>query len=142
MTTHKATVIATYMKQILEDEVSLGLQDVFYGDSDYIPRVPTVAIEVGDKSRELAGAQFQTDVEFDIILMVYHARLADSHEVQLEADRLLEDIEDFINQDKRMGDNVIHGYIRSTEQGLALRNEDEVMRAARMTWTGLSRQRL
>lgn len=140
--THKATEIATYMKGILEGEASLGLEDVYYGDSDYIPRVPTVAIEVGDKTRELAGAQFQTDVTFEVILMVYHARLTDSHEAQLEADQLLEDIEDFINADRRMGDNVIHGYIKSTEQGLAVRNEEEVMRAARMTWTGQSRQRL
>lgn len=140
--THKATVIALHMKSILENEASLALEDVFYGDSDYIPRVPTVAIEVGDKTREIAATGLSADVEFQIILMVYHARLADVHEVQLQADQLVEDIEDFINADKNMGGNVVFGTITSTEQGLAVRNEDEVMRAARMTWTGQSRQRL
>jgi hypothetical protein len=127
--------IAKYVQTLIEtNQTSLNITDVYYGDQDKIPRVPTACVDTGVKRRQLAGAPRRTQVDVDLYVMVYTAAVA-SQEVNREQDDLIaENIETLIHQDATMNGLVIDSLVSDVEYGYALRS-NSLFRTARLTVT-------
>jgi len=135
----KATVVSQRIYDyLIEGRLILGLEEVYDGDEQLIPKTPSVCVIMGNKNRLLSGVPFRTDNTFEIFLMVYHGKIQDSQLNQRECMNLAEAIEDYLHLDKTMGDNVIHGYCTGIEPG-ALRLGNTMMFVSRITWSGLTK---
>jgi hypothetical protein len=139
--TDKPTVVSQYIYDILSDNAAmrtLGLEDVWDGEQNLIPRIPAISIVVGSYSRELTGVPFRTDNVFTIFLMMYHAKIQDIQLNQRECNARAEAVMDFLHTDKTMGGNVIHGYVVAMEPGY-LAVGRSMTYVTRLTWTGLTK---
>lgn len=55
-----------YLQQLIEGaKGGLNISDVYYGDQEKIPRVPTACVDTGSKQRELNGAPRRTMVDME-----------------------------------------------------------------------------
>src|SRR5512139_129945 len=70
-----------------------GLQDVWYGDQDRLPRTPCAAIEPGPKRRQYNGVPRKYQVDLASYILVYSNKVQDSQENEREAVRAAELIE-------------------------------------------------
>lgn len=135
----KPTVVSQYIYDYLSDgRQMLGIEDVWDGDEQLIPRVPAVCVIMGNYGRLLSGAPFRTDNTFDIFLMMYHGQIQDSQLNQRQCILRAEAVMDYLHLDKTMGGNVIHGYVTSIEPG-AVRLGTSLMFVTRITWSGLTK---
>lgn len=122
-----------YLVDLLtSNKSSLGLQDVFYGDQNNIPRTPTACMDPGDKRRELNGAPRRTLVTLTNYIIVYHNKMQSTAKVRREDDLLAEAIEAVIHQDGTMAGLVIHSMVTSIESGYLMRDRT-MFRASRIT---------
>lgn len=121
-------------------KVELGLQDVWYGDQNLIPRYPAVAVEAGPFDRTLAGigGKGRTENRIRVLLLLYLAKIADVQVTKKQTDELAERIMDKLHEDITMGGLVIHGFVTTIEPGYATRG-GTLMRTTRVTWEGLSK---
>lgn len=122
---------------------SLGIReqgDVFYGDQMLIPRTPAVCVEAGPLNRELSGigGKGRTTNTITVFLLCYIARIQDMQLTRREADEFAEKIMDILHQDVTRSGLVVHGFVTGIEPGYATRG-DTNMRAARITWTGMTK---
>lgn len=137
--TDKPTVVSQYIYDLLTDnKQELGIEDVFDGDQELIPRTPAICVLIGDYGRELTGAPFRTDNAFTIYLMVYHAKIQDNQLNYRECNELAEAVMDLMHQNKTLGDNVIHGFVTSIEPGY-VRQGRSLSYVSRLTWYGLTK---
>lgn len=131
--TAKVSVVATKVHDLLEEnKVSLGLQDIYYGDQDKIPRQPA-CVEAGSKGQELNGAPRRTAVTMEVFVIVYHEKVADNEENQRKAELLAEAVEDLLHQDSALDGLVIHSMVTSNEPGYVVRGGAQV-KASRLTF--------
>jgi hypothetical protein len=121
--------------------VALGLQDVWYGDQEMVPRTPAVAVEPGSKARVIAGTSRSTENRLTVYLMVYVAKIQDVQATRKTTDQIAEAIEVHLHNDPTLGGLVIFSMVSSVESGYAIRG-GTLMRSARMTWEGLSKTRI
>ena len=137
----RLSTVADYINTLLNtNKVTLGLQDVFYGDQEKIPRTPAVAVETGVYTRELSGigGKGRTDNKFTVYILVYNNRIRDEQLNRKDVLTLSEAIMDVLHSDVTMGGNVIHGHVTAIEPGYAIR-QNVLMRMARITWEGLTK---
>ena len=139
--TENPSEVAQHIIDMLEGTPSLGLTAVYYGDQERIPSTPCAAVETGPLNRTLAGASFRTDNTITIFVLLYLAKLQDVQATRKQVDELAEAVMDVLHADINMGGLVIHGHVTSMEPGYAIRG-GALMRAARITWTGLSKTSL
>lgn len=131
------TVADALTAKLVANKESLGIEDVFYGDQNLIPRSPAVCVETGNKARALAGATRRTDNIFVVYILVYHSEIRSPQSNRRAADALAESIETLIHQDPTLGGLVTHGYVTSVEPGYV--DRPNTMRACRITYEGQSR---
>ncbi len=123
-------------------------EDIYYGDQDVIPRVPSVCVEPATKDRDLkssAAPSGVTENNFTIYILVYHAGPS-GLVARPQADELGEAIEYLLHQDvwlsnggARPGsDKVIHGFVTRSETGYTYRSKT-LYRSVRMTWQGFTK---
>lgn len=125
--------VTQYVKQKLEDHKdTLGLEDVFLGDQDRIPRTPAACVEPGNKTRELAGAPRRTAVFMEVYTLLYHTDVRDVQENVKAANKLAEDAEALLHQDSDLGGLAIHCYVTEMQPGYVSRGR-VLMRATRIT---------
>jgi hypothetical protein len=125
---------ATYIKMILDDaKPQLGVVDVFYGDQRKIPRTPTVCVEPGGKDREYAGAPRAVMNTLELVILVYHMRIADVQSVREEVDTIAEDVEAFLHNDKTVNGLAIDSLVTSMDSGYAVR-ANTLFRTTRLTF--------
>lgn len=138
--TDQLVVVANALKGILEDaQEDLGLEDVFYGDLDRIPRSPAACIETGEKTRELEGAPRRTLVTMPVYIFVYHNALkAASDDQKEENDLLSEAIETEIHKYPHLGGLVIHGMCTALEPGYE-QKQDNIWQVTRITYEATSK---
>lgn len=126
-------VLSKWIETQLEtNKAALGLQDVFYGDQDRIPRTPAACVEPGEKRRELNGAPRRTMVTFVIYILVYHNPVKTVEAIRNDLTALAELIETLIHSDAQMGDNVIDSLVVQLEDGF-LQRSNTLFRASRLT---------
>lgn len=125
--------MAAYLEGLLNtNKVSLGLQDVFYGDQARIPRTPVACVETGDKSVELNGAPRRVMATMTNYVIIYHASVASPQGNRRDNDALAETIETLINSDAQMASSVIDSLVRAVEYGYAERT-NTIYRTSRLT---------
>lgn len=136
--TDKISVFSGKIFDLIEaNKITLGFQDVFYGDQERIPRHPAVCVESGDKAQELNGAPRRTAVTLECILLVYHSKVQQTQTSRRELELLNEAVELLIHQNRTMDDTVIHCMVTQIEPGYMSKN-GTMMRASRITIVGNS----
>lgn len=124
-------------------KTDLGIEDVYYGDQELLPRMPSVTVESGTYSRELAGmgGKGMTENMLNVFVMVYYGKVQDVQSNSREADALAEKLMDVLHTDVTLDGLVIHGHVATIEPGYATRR-GVLMRSARITWQGLSKTQI
>lgn len=124
-------------------KAELGLEDVWYGDQNLIPRYPAVAVEAGPFNRDLSGigGKGLTDNRIRVLLLLYLAKIQDVQVTRKATDELAERIMDKLHEDVTMNGTVIHGFVTAIEPGYATRG-GTLMRTTRVTWEGLTKTRI
>lgn len=127
---------------------TLDTNDLYYGDQERIPRVPSVCVEPGTKTRELEGVPQTTRNTFVVYVLVYMAG-PELMAVRKQCDEIGEAIETVLHQDLQLlnglpessaNETVIHGFVQSFESSYALR--PGLFRTVRMMWQGTTKTRL
>lgn len=139
--TDRLSVVSNYIYDLLTtNKTALGLQDVFFGDQQKVPRTPAVAVEPGVYTRELSGlgGKGRTDNNFTVYVLVYVSNIRDEQLNNKDVITLSEAIMDKLHLDVTMSGNVIHGRVTSIEPGYASRG-GALMRFGRITWEGLTK---
>jgi hypothetical protein len=133
LVTRISTLTQYVVDRVELNKASLGLGAVFYGDQNKIAVTPTVCIEPEDKVRELAGVPRKTLVTVNLFLIVYLNAIQSPTINRSEADKLIEDLEDFLHADNTMNDTVIHSMVTRIESGYAMKG-NTVLRASRLSY--------
>ena len=124
-----------YLQTLLEGaKGGLNISDVYYGDQEKIPRVPTACVDTGAKRRELNGAPRRTQVDMETYVMIYTGAVASQSANREQDDQVAEAVEDLIHQDATMGGLVIDSLVSNIEYGYAVRS-NSLFRTARLTVT-------
>jgi hypothetical protein len=97
-----SVITDTIINLLTVNQDSLGLQGVFLGDQNLIPKTPTVCVIPGNKQREFGGAPLRTNVDFVVWLMVYQEKLQDTQQNLRESMSLAESIEALLHVDISM----------------------------------------
>ena len=134
--------VTDYLKDLMEaHKADLGLEDVWYGDQNKLPRTPCVCIEPGSKTRTLTGAQRNTEPTFEVYLIFYFGKIQDEQVNRRDCDLLAEAAEALIHAQRTFGDTVVHSMVTSIESGYSQKDSTIVM-SSRMTVTAYSRKLL
>ena len=135
--TDKLSDVAVYMQTRLE---ALGtFQDVFFGDQELIPRYPAASVEPVQMSRDFAGLPFQTLNNFSIYVHIYFGTIGDTQASELACGQYAEQVLDYLHQDPQMGDLVTYAFARRYEMGQAVRNNNQLLRACRISWEAVNK---
>jgi len=127
--------VAKYLENLITTaKAGLNVSDVYYGDQEKIPRVPTVCVDTGSKRRELNGAPRRLMVDMELYVIVYTGAVASLSANREQDDLIAEAVETLIHLDATMGGLVIDSLVSDIEYGYALRN-NSLFRTARLTVT-------
>lgn len=121
--------------------VTVGAEDIYYGDQDKMPRTPSICVDPNVRRRDLQGVSFRTDNNFVIHILVYHSKLQDNQLTRKEAQQISEAIETLLHQDPQLGGLVIHSFCSLNESGYVYRN-NTMYRTNRITFEPYSKTRL
>lgn len=150
MTTKSYLQISKYLQNWLNaNKASLGIQNVYYGDQELIPKTPSVCVQPGNLVRTLSGALWQADTITSILIMVYHGEIQSKQINQAECDAFAIAIEDFLHTDHYLSNVAIDaqaplitsGFVSSIEPG-SIRRGGKLMFATRLTYTAFSKTRI
>lgn len=118
---------------------TLQAADVYYGDQDKIPRVPSVCVEPSSKNRTLQANQYVMQNEMLVHILLYHS----ADEVQRarkQADELGEAIESLLHSDPQMSGTLVYGFCPTFESGYKYRGTT-LYRSVLITYNGTTKQR-
>lgn len=140
--THKSTVLAQALLQTIKDnKVTVGLDAdsfVAYGDHNNVPGGKAVTVSAGTKNRELAGVAGpggRTLNILEVVITVYYMKVEAEETARLTVDQIAENIEDLLHQDTKVGDIIIHGYVRQWVPGVIMR-ENSMFRVVQLHYVG------
>lgn len=103
---------------VLKNDLSLGLKDVYYGDQAAIPRTPCASVEISSSERSYNQTGLQTNRVVQIAILIYHGILADVQTLKKELDQYAQSVEDSLHVDNTLGGLVISGIVVSIEPGV------------------------
>lgn len=112
---------------------ALKVDVVYYGDQQKLDAGVVVCVEPDEKSLDLKGLPRNMKVEFTVQIFVYHSLLQSPITSRRDNDKCAEAIQDLIHQDPYFGGLVIHGFVRSTQSGVATKS-NSLVRATRMEY--------
>ncbi len=138
--TGKLTDVCDAIFDLLTTEANdLGLKAVYYGDQDRIPTTPVACVEPDDKNKAYKGGGMGSylKVDFTVYILVYHDLITSPQTNRRGANLLAEDIETLLAQNSRLDGLVIESLVTQNTSGYA-KKANQLMRASRLTWTGLS----
>lgn len=138
--TDQLTTWATWTRDWLRDPTWMtaqGIQQVFYGDVDNVGPTPLVCVVPGSKARVLQGAPRKTEVNFELVVIVYLGRLADTEATLQASDAAAEAVETRLHSNQTCGGIVIHSLVTDLTSGVTNKGGN-LIRATRLTWTAKS----
>jgi len=103
---------------VLKNDLSLSLKDVYYGDQAAIPRTPCATVEISSADREYNQTGMQTNRVVQVTILVYHGLLADVQKLKKQLDEYTQEVEDTLHVDNTLGGLVISGIVTSIESGI------------------------
>ena len=136
-TVNSMVTVVDFVKELLEN-ADLGLQDVFYGDQDFIPRFPAAVVEPNSLVEAPTTAGFSKENHFQVMVMIFHSQLGSSEVTKRECDLAAEAVKDVLNADRQLGGLVTWGYVSSTDYGYAMRGK-QTIQATRMLYEAISK---
>lgn len=139
--THSLVAVIDAVKEKLENDDTLVVEDVFYGDQNLIPNVPAIALEGRTFTEEPGDSGMLTSTTFEVMVLVYHSSIEGAEKTRRDADLYAEQVASILNVGRQLDGLLIHSWVSTIEYGYALRN-DTMMRAARITYLGVSRGRI
>ena len=136
------SVIVQYIVDKFEaNKTALGVKDVFYGDQNRIPNIPSITVEGGDKDRSYTQTGLQTVVNLPVFIYIYHSGIRDLQITKKACDELAEAVEALLHTDVNLGGLVVNGLVTSMEPGFANRGK-EIFVVHRLTWQGIAKVRI
>lgn len=140
--TNELKPFAEFLETLLvNNQGSLGLADIYYGDQNRIPRTPTACVDPGEKRRDLNGIPRRTDIRLTVYILLYHNPINAIETITRQSDALAEDIETLIHMDAQMGGLVIDSMVTTIEFGYQTRGNN-LYRVSRLTVEGRSQVQL
>lgn len=139
-TTNSIVAVVDYIKATLleANASSLGLQDVFYGDQDLIPRFPAAAVEPTSMQEEPSGEGFSKNNRFQVLVIIFHSKIGDNQTTKRECDLFAEAVKDVLNGDRQLGGLVTHSWTSATDYGFAVRGKVTIQ-ATRILFEAISK---
>jgi hypothetical protein len=138
----KNSELADYVVTLLTtNKTVLGLQDVYYGDQDLLPRSPAVCVEPNSKKQELNGAPRRVRIELSVYVIIYVGAIATNQANRHASDELSEAVEAVLHADSQCGDRVIHSMVTENASGWSTKGGTPI-RASRLNFEALSQAQL
>jgi hypothetical protein len=135
-------VLLNTIKGILDtNKVALGVQDVWLGDQNKLPRTPAICLEPGTKRRELDGLPRKTLVEASFFVLIYWGAVQDVQMNLTDSMTLAESVEAVLHADAQLGNTVIHSMVTESDPGFVMK-AGTLTRATRLTFTITSQKML
>lgn len=152
MTASVLTISKRIYDLLVLDKVTLGLQDVWYGDQQLLPGTPALCVEPGMKRRPLDGVPDLTRNAIDTSILIYHSQLLDAtaggqQKVRQDTIAVAEAVETWLHQNHLQlldasGDRItIHSWVTEFDPGYAYKN-GTLYHAVMMTWSSITKTRL
>ena len=135
-----ATIVQATV-DLLNEDASLGLKRVYYGDQTGIPHVPSATVELADTAREYNQTGLFTNLIVQLQIVVYHGLLADVQKIKKELDQFIQKVENKLHEDNTLGGRVISGLVTSMEPGVAVVGRAQFY-AHRITWEAIIKERI
>ena len=127
---------------VLKNSMFFDSSNVWYGDEQLIPRTPSASVDPSPGiSSELVETGMTVVNNFDIAIIVYHAKLGSQQTSRRDCDILAMGVRDLLHEDKKLGGLVFNSYVKSVEPGFSQRGQS-VMMATQLTWNGRSKVRI
>lgn len=134
--------LAKILKAIIEaSQNTWALQAVYLGDQERIPFSPTICVEPGPKTRELAGVPRRTNTLLTVYVLIYHGEISDGRDVMDKNQTLVESVVAALDADDTQGDKLVHGYCSEIAPGY-VKKTGKLMQGTRITYTGVIREQL
>lgn len=132
---------AAVFDAISAQKTVLGLEDVWMGDQERVPRTPCVAVEPGGKVREYSGVPRRFLITFEIYVLVYVERIQDTQKNTRQSLKLSEEVEAVLHADETMGGIVISSHVSESNAGYVVRS-GTLLSAIRLTFRATSQKSL
>ena len=132
--------VADALKTLIEtNQVSLGIEEVYFGDQERIARHPSVCIEPNLQRNDIAGVATPMRLQrtHTVVILLYHSRFVDTQTQRRDCDALAAEIEELVHNNVTLGGLVIHAYVSSVESGYS--RKEGIIRAAGITVTAITK---
>ena len=125
------------------NRVTLGLEEVYFGDQVKIPKTPTLVVEPDTKRRELAGVPRRVENTLRAWVIIYYSRVENTETSAVGALEVAERVETFLHRREHQDLNglVIHMYCTETEPGYRTKDNSR-FRAVRLSVEGITKTML
>lgn len=134
-------IVQALIDLLVLNKTSLGIEDVYYGDQNRIPKVPSISVQPGDKSRVFTQTGLHTTIGLPVYIIIFHSGIRDLQVTNKANDVLAEAVETLLHADITLGGLVISSLVESVEPGFANRGKEYFV-THRLTWNGLSKKRI
>ena len=104
-------------EKLKENQVSLGLGAVYYGDQRRIAQKFTACIEPGEDRAELQGMMRRVTRTVTVYILLYGVLISAEDASREATDEVAEAIEALLNQDSTLGGLFTHCYVTLVESG-------------------------
>lgn len=134
------TVLALAIKGIIEaNKVTLGLDDVLYGNHTFIPRASAAVIIALGKRRELAGVSApggRTLNQLIVSVDLHYSKVGDESAMRQAADAKGTAVETLLHTDTTIGGIIIHGFVTEVDRGETTFANNSMFRTVHMVFMG------
>lgn len=122
-------------------KVPLGIQDVWFGEQNKIPRTPAACVVADRKARELVGVPRAVTNTFAVRIDLYVMKVQDVQVSDAEVVALADNVEVVLHADLTFGGLVYSSLVVSNEQGVFNKGQTNY-RSARLVLELQSRTQL
>ncbi|HEY9660603.1 MAG TPA: hypothetical protein V6C65_19275 [Allocoleopsis sp.] len=138
--TNDDTVVADFLFNLINtNKVTLGLNEVYYGNQTMIPVANAAVITPGGKSRVLSGVQGpggQTTNTLNVIIAVHRSKVGVEDTERHAVDNIATAVERLVHQDVTCGGIIIHGMIDDVSRGESPLANGSMFRSVVMSFSG------
>lgn len=143
--TDRTTVLATYIQGLINtNKVTLGIDEVLYGDHENLAKATIAVVNSGSKDRRISGVAMSggmTTNMMRVLITLYNSKVGPEAVERLRVDDLAEDVEALLHADTTMGGLIIHGFVETMDPGYRFKS-GSMFRVTQMIFVGQSKTRL
>lgn len=142
--------VAERFFEILDlSKAELGVQDVWFGDQQLVPRVPALCVEPGTERRQIQGVPDMTLMQIETGLYLYHSKVDRTQQLaRRECNTFAQRIKNFLHvnhlrlySEDGLRQLTIHGFCTELDPGYSYR-QGSLFNAVQMIWTSTTKTSL